>query len=116
MNRFRAVASALLGSVVIAACGGGSNNNSGNAAGGPTTGVKHYDNIVKPELTAPGNKTIFAESPNNYLLSQNPALDAGVSQSPTRRYMTLSGTSMNRICRSGPFSAASLRSRPSTSP
>ena len=25
-------------------------------------GVKHYDNIVKPELVAPGNKLIFAES------------------------------------------------------
>jgi len=57
-------------------------------------GVKHYDNLIKPEIAAPGNKTIFAESPNNYLLSQNPSLDASVSNSPTRRQMMLSGTSM----------------------
>ena len=42
-------------------------------------GVKHYDNLIKPEIAAPGNKTIFAESPDNYLLSQNPSLDASVS-------------------------------------
>src|SRR5689334_22826793 len=55
-------------------------------------GVKHYDNLIKPEIAAPGNKTIFAESPNNYLLSQNPSLDVSVSNSPTRRQMMLSGT------------------------
>src|SRR6185436_7232856 len=47
-----------------------------------------------PEIAAPGNKTIFAESPNNFLLSQNPALDANVSTDPTRKQMMLSGTSM----------------------
>ncbi|HKE57852.1 MAG TPA: S8 family peptidase, partial [Pyrinomonadaceae bacterium] len=57
-------------------------------------GVRHYDNIVKPELCAPGNKTVFAESPNNFLLTQNPLLDANVSLNPTRKQMTLSGTSM----------------------
>jgi hypothetical protein len=25
-------------------------------------GVKHYDNLIKPNLIAPGNKLIFAES------------------------------------------------------
>ena len=25
-------------------------------------GVKHYDNLIKPDLVAPGNKLIFAES------------------------------------------------------
>ena len=48
------------------------------------SGVKHYDNQLKPELAAPGNKTIFAQSPNNYLVTQNPALNANVSASPTR--------------------------------
>ena len=57
-------------------------------------GVKHYDNIIKPEISAPGNKTVFAESPNNYLLAQNPSLDSGVSSSPARKQMMLSGTSM----------------------
>jgi subtilisin family serine protease len=59
-----------------------------------TAGVNHYDNLTKPEIAAPGNKTIFAESPNNFLLSQNPELDAHVSSSPIRSQMMLSGTSM----------------------
>src|SRR5215207_5123160 len=57
-------------------------------------GVNHYDNLIKPEISAPGNKTIFAQSPNNYLVTENPALDARVSNSPTRQQMILSGTSM----------------------
>lgn len=36
-------------------------------------GVKHFDNIIKPDLSAPGNKTIFAQSPNNVLVTQNPS-------------------------------------------
>ena len=35
-------------------------------------GMYHYDNLIKPEISAPGNKTVYAESPNNYLLSLNP--------------------------------------------
>src|SRR5689334_4888444 len=58
------------------------------------SGVKHYDNVIKPELSAPGNKTVFAESPNNYLVTQNPSLDARVSNKIGRRQMMLSGTSM----------------------
>src|SRR5690349_19447792 len=57
-------------------------------------GVQHFDNLIKPEIAAPGNKTVFAESPDNYLLSQNPSLDASVSNAPARRQMMLSGTSM----------------------
>src|SRR5215203_5353416 len=57
-------------------------------------GIKHYDNLIKPEIAAPGNKTVFAQSPDNYLLSQNPSLDANVSNSPNRKQMILSGTSM----------------------
>ncbi|HKQ51792.1 MAG TPA: S8 family serine peptidase, partial [Pyrinomonadaceae bacterium] len=37
-------------------------------------GVKHYDNVIKPELVAPGNKIIYAESPNNYLVTHYPQL------------------------------------------
>ncbi len=57
-------------------------------------GVKHYDNIIKPEIAAPGNKTLFAQSPNNLLVKQNAELDANVSSNPTREMMRLSGTSM----------------------
>ena len=59
-----------------------------------TNGVKHYDNLIKPEIAAPGNKTVFAQAPNNYLVAQNPALNVSVSNSPTRKQMMLSGTSM----------------------
>ena len=57
-------------------------------------GVNHYDNLIKPEIAAPGNKTIFAQSPKQLPAAQNPSLDANVSNSPTRKQMMLSGTSM----------------------
>ena len=59
-----------------------------------TIGVKHFDNQIKPDLSAPGNKTIFAESPNNLLVQQNPSLDLNVSANVARDQMSLSGTSM----------------------
>jgi len=57
-------------------------------------GLKHYDNLIKPEIVAPGNKIIDAESPGNLLVTQHPELDASVSSDPTRKMMRLSGTSM----------------------
>ena len=57
-------------------------------------GARHYDNLVKPELVAPGNKLIDVESPNNLLVTEHPELDAGVSPVESRRMMRLSGTSM----------------------
>ncbi|HEY3579577.1 MAG TPA: S8 family serine peptidase, partial [Pyrinomonadaceae bacterium] len=38
-----------------------------------TYGLKHYDNIIKPDLVAPGNKIISAEAANNNLLQQYPS-------------------------------------------
>src|SRR5207247_9533164 len=57
-------------------------------------GVKHYGNSIKPDLVAPGNKLIGAEAVNNYLVTQNPFLDAGVSPVDARKMMFMSGTSM----------------------
>src|SRR5581483_6718173 len=37
-------------------------------------GTKHYDNLIKPDLITPGNKLIEAQSPDNYLVTNNPAL------------------------------------------
>jgi subtilisin family serine protease len=59
-----------------------------------TLGVKHYDNLVKPDLIAPGNKIIAVESPNNQILSTTPSLDANVSFLPAHEMMYMSGTSM----------------------
>ncbi|HKP87685.1 MAG TPA: S8 family serine peptidase, partial [Blastocatellia bacterium] len=59
-----------------------------------TAGVKRYDNLIKPELVAPGNKIIGAQSPNNRILSITPSLDANVSISAVHKMMTMSGTSM----------------------
>ncbi len=58
-------------------------------------GVQHYDNTLKPELVAPGNKIVSAQAADNSLVFQNPTLN--VSDSGTTadsRLMTLSGTSM----------------------
>src|SRR2546421_7578418 len=57
-------------------------------------GVKHYDNLIKPDLVAPGNKIIAAEAVDNLLVMQHPSLDAGVSGNDTRREMFLNGTSL----------------------
>src|SRR5207245_7870060 len=57
-------------------------------------GLKHYDHLIKPDIVAPGNKLIYAEAPNNYLVTQNPSLDAGVSPVDARRMMYMNGTSM----------------------
>jgi subtilisin family serine protease len=67
-----------------------------------TAGVKHYDNQIKPDLVAPGNKILAGESDyqdtytnRNYLVTHNPQLDAGVSTQNDRKMMWLSGTSMS---------------------
>ena len=57
--------------------------------------VKHYDNIIKPEISAPGNKIVSAQSPNNLLVKRILLLDANVSGKERRaKRCTLSGTSM----------------------
>jgi subtilisin family serine protease len=58
------------------------------------SGVTHYDNLLKPDLVAPGNKVIWAAATDNYLLLNNPLLNAGVSLDKTRNMMTMNGTSM----------------------
>src|SRR6266567_1744564 len=57
-------------------------------------GVKHFDNLIKPDLVAPGNKIINAESDGNLLVAENPQLDLGISRADNRREMQLSGSSM----------------------
>jgi serine protease AprX len=78
-------------------------------------GAKHYDNIVKPELVAPGNKLVSVESPNNLLVNQHPELDAGVSGAGSKRMMRLSGTSMATPAVAG-AAALMLQANPTLTP
>ena len=78
-------------------------------------GVKRYDNVIKPDLVAPGNKLIDAEADNNYLVKQTPSLDAGVSNAANRRMMYLSGTSMATPVAAG-AAALMLQANPSLTP
>jgi len=57
-----------------------------------STGVKHYDNLLKPDLVAPGNRIVAAESRNSWLPSHYPQLH--VSGRDTTAFMQLSGTSI----------------------
>src|SRR5262245_57244780 len=78
-------------------------------------GVKHFDNLVKPDLVAPGNKLIDAEADGNYLVTQTPSLDAGVSGADNRKMMYLSGTSMATPVAAG-TAALMLQANPSLTP
>ena len=80
-------------------------------------GVKHYDNLVKPDLVAPGNKLISAQAENNLLVTQNPRLDPVPNLlDEEKRIMSLSGTSMaspavaggDRVKSCGNYFSASL--------
>ena len=78
-------------------------------------GIVSYDNLVKPDLVAPGNRLIEAQAANNLLVSQNPALDAGVSPVDNRKMMYLSGSSMATPVAAG-VAALMLQANPTLSP
>jgi subtilisin family serine protease len=57
-------------------------------------GVRRYDNLLKPDLVAPGNKLISAEARDNVLASTNPELEvASTSGNDEKKMMYLSGSS-----------------------
>ena len=57
--------------------------------------VRHYDNLIKPDLVAPGNKVISAQAAGNQLVERNPTLDAGLTKKTDQKMMYLSGTSVS---------------------
>jgi serine protease AprX len=57
-------------------------------------GTRHYDNLVKPDIVAPGNRVVWAEALNNRIVTNHPELDAGTSVNAARRMMYMSGSSM----------------------
>jgi serine protease AprX len=83
-------------------------------------GVRHYDNLIKPDLVAPGNKLIYAEADDggcnpNLIVRQNPQLDSGITDSDNRKLMYLSGTSMATPLVSGAV-ALMLQANPKLTP
>jgi subtilisin family serine protease len=58
-------------------------------------GQVHYDNIIKPDLVAPGNKIIAAEAVGNGLIKRYPELETYKYSTTNMKLMYLSGTSMS---------------------
>ena len=57
-----------------------------------SSGVRHHDNLLKPDLVAPGNRIVAAESKGSWLVTQYPQLHN--SGKGTTTFMQLSGTSI----------------------
>ena len=79
-------------------------------------GTKHYDNLMKPELVAPGNKIIGAAAPDNKIELANPELCVSMCQGQSGRgNMRLSGTSVSSPIVAGAV-AVMLEANPSLTP
>ncbi|HSU25354.1 MAG TPA: S8 family serine peptidase, partial [Pyrinomonadaceae bacterium] len=57
-------------------------------------GTKHYDHLIKPDLVAPGNMVIGAESRGSELIDENRDLNVFAAADDARKMMYMSGTSM----------------------
>ena len=54
-----------------------------------------YDNLIKPDLVAPGNKIIAAQAVGNGLIKKYPELETNKYSTTNMKLMYLSGTSMS---------------------
>lgn len=59
-----------------------------------SNGARKFDNLIKPDLVAPGNRIISASSPYSKLITLFPTLKAGNYVNDDDKVMYLSGTSM----------------------
>src|SRR2546423_1931658 len=78
-------------------------------------GVKHYDNLVKPDLVAPGNNLVSAEAKGCLLITSGVARDAVLTTNDLHREMYMSGTSMASPVVAG-AAAKLLHAHPSPTP
>ncbi|MCA1593293.1 MAG: S8 family serine peptidase [Acidobacteria bacterium] len=76
-------------------------------------GVKHYDNLVKPDLVAPGNKIVGAQAVNNYIFTNYPQVNSYTSANA--KMMWMSGTSVAAPAVAG-AAALVLQANPSLTP
>ena len=86
------------------------------------TGMRMYDNLIKPDLVAPGNKIIGASSSNpdtknsiNNLVASFPVLAIDTTTKPADRIMYLNGTSVATPIVSGAV-ALMLQANPNLTP
>ena len=77
--------------------------------------MKHYDNLIKPDLVAPGNKIISAEAKNNKLVTMHPELETNNYSTTNMKFMYMSGSSVSAPMVAG-ASALLLEANPNLTP